>query len=116
MTDAPTSHDLTESESMDTARRSFLSLGLRTAFGVTIAYTTSARAALCVDPEDLSSADYSFRKYVKYTESSTEPNKSCSNCMFFKSGQAECGSCQVVAGSINAHGYCTSWQARIEQR
>jgi hypothetical protein len=97
---------------IDRNRRTFLQTSLQWSFAVTLLYAIPASAALCVDPEELSSTDYQFRKYVKYTEASTTPGKTCGGCAFFKPGPGECGSCQVVGGSINAQGYCTSWEQR----
>jgi len=101
---------------MNKDRRSFLAAGLRLSLGVTLVHSASTRAALCVDPEELGSADYQFRKYVEYTEASKDADKICGGCRYFKPSQDECGSCQVVAGRINSHGHCTSWEARIEKR
>ena len=108
---APQSHG--EKEDADLNRRSFLATGLQWSLATGVLYAATTRAAtLCVDPDDLSSADYQFRKYVEYTEASKNEAQSCGNCMFFKPGPGDCGSCQVVAGSINSHGHCTSWAAR----
>jgi hypothetical protein len=97
-------------------RRALLKTSVGFSLAATILHALPASATLCVDPEELSSADYSFRKYVQYTESSPKANQSCSNCASFKPSQSECGSCQVVAGSINAHGYCNGWSARVDKR
>ncbi|HYM34502.1 MAG TPA: high-potential iron-sulfur protein [Steroidobacteraceae bacterium] len=93
-------------------RRDLLAKSLLFSIATGALQATAAQTELCVDPDDLSSADYQFRKYVKYTESSDTPGKACSGCTFFKPGQGNCGSCQIVGGSINANGYCTSWNAR----
>jgi hypothetical protein len=72
---------------------------------------------MCADPDELSSTDRSFRKYVEYTESSKKPGEACGGCASFRPpAQGECGTCQVVAGSINANGHCTGWSARVEKR
>jgi hypothetical protein len=97
-------------------RRSLLAAGVRISVIVFLPIS-AARAAMCVDPDELGSADRSFRKYVEYTESSTKSSETCSNCASFKPGQPEpsdCGSCQVVAGAINPKGHCTGWSARAK--
>jgi hypothetical protein len=103
-------------EIANTGRRSLLTAGVRLSV-IAVLPITAARAAMCVDPDELGSADRSFRKYVEYTESSTKPSETCSNCASFKPGQPEpsdCGSCQVVAGAINPKGHCTGWSARTK--
>jgi hypothetical protein len=71
-----------------------------------------AHAELCQDPEELSSTDYSFRKYVEYTEAWKNPDESCRHCASFRPSKEEsaCGRCQAVGGSINPNGHCTGWE------
>jgi len=99
-------------------RRHFIANGIRLSFAATALHALPARAALCVDPEELSSVDYSFRKYVEYTESYSDPIKTCSQCANFKppANGGECGTCSVVAGSINKNGHCTGWEPRKENK
>jgi len=100
-----------------TERRVFLKAGLRFTLAAAVLPTAAARATLCVDPEELSGTDYSFRKYVEYTESSPDPNKACRLCASFRPpAQGDCGTCQQVAGSINANGRCNGWEARSAKR
>jgi hypothetical protein len=115
MSDFPDASNSHANEAPNRKRRSLLKAGIRLSLAAPMLPIT-ARAAMCVDPDELSSTDYAFRKYVEYTESSSKPDKTCSGCQFFKPSQGECGSCQVVAGSINAHGYCKSWEARVEKK
>lgn len=97
---------------MDSKRRSFLANCIHLSVGMT-ALHSAARAELCEDPEELSSVDYSFRKYVEYTESSPHKDKSCSGCNSFRPpAEGDCGTCRAVAGKINKAGYCTGWEAR----
>ncbi len=98
-------------------RRSLLAIGVRLSFVGSVLPATAAHAALCVDPEELSSTDYSFRKYVQYTESSPNPDKACRRCASFRPpDQGDCGKCQQVAGSVNANGHCNGWEARVEKK
>jgi hypothetical protein len=111
MTDA-TSLTATTEETTNLQRRSFLLNGLRISLAVPL-LTSTARAELCEDPEELSSVDYSFRKYVEYTESSPHKDKSCFGCNSFKPpAEGDCGTCRAVAGKINKNGHCTGWEAR----
>jgi hypothetical protein len=103
-------------EAMKNERRLFLKAGLRFTLAASVLPTAAARATLCVDPEELSSTDYSFRKYVHYTESSLDPEKPCRRCAsFIPPTQGDCGTCKQVAGSINANGHCDGWEARPQQ-
>ncbi len=37
----------------------------------------------------------------------------CSNCQFFKGGEGEWGTCQILAaGAVNKNGWCNSWGAK----
>jgi len=99
-------------KSINEARRSLLRTTLRWSLAATVLPALSARATMCADPEELATVDYQFRKYVKYTESSPEARKTCSGCAFFKASASECGTCQVVGGSINAQGHCNSWEQK----
>jgi hypothetical protein len=97
-------------------RRLFLKAGLRFTLAASVLSTAAARATLCVDPEELSSTDYSFRKYVEYTESTPKPDQPCRLCASFRPPvQGDCGTCQQVAGSVNANGHCTGWEARAKK-
>ena len=101
-----------EISEVNPARRSLLGRGLQLALGVSVVSASARAATLCADPDELNSADRAFRKYVEYTENYSKEEQTCAHCMFFKQGQGECGSCQVVAGSINAHGNCTSFSPK----
>lgn len=93
-------------------RRSFLVSSVGLSLGIA-ALPPKARAELCVDPDELSSVDYSFRKYVQYTESSPHKDKSCSGCnSFIAPAEGDCGTCRAVAGKINKNGHCTGWEGR----
>jgi hypothetical protein len=117
VTDQPKFPKSAASETTSLQRRSLLTNGLRFSLAATLLGTTTARAALCVDPEELGGVDYSFRKYVEYTESSPHKDKSCSGCNSFQPpAEGDCGTCRAVAGSINKNGHCTGWEARAVGR
>jgi hypothetical protein len=117
MTKAPTISTSDLGENTDMKRRSLIGAGIRLSLAVTVLRASAAGAEMCADPDELSSVDRSFRKYVEYTESSKKAGETCSSCASFRPpSQGECGTCQVVAGSINVNGHCTGWSARGEKR
>jgi hypothetical protein len=71
------------------------------------------KAAVCNDPGQLSSlseADRTARNVLKYVDTSTEANKTCSNCLQFQpAGDNQCGTCKVVKGPVAPTGYCSTW-------
>jgi hypothetical protein len=73
-----------------------------------------ARAALCQDPEELSHTDYSFRKYVEYTEAWPNKEEACRHCAAFLPAADEnaCGNCRAIAGSISPNGHCNGWERK----
>ncbi|GAB5412890.1 MAG: hypothetical protein Cons2KO_04930 [Congregibacter sp.] len=70
-------------------------------------------ALVCADPGDMTSAQESVRRTLRYVEMSTDPARSCSGCDFFKpSASGACGSCEIFdGGPANPGGYCDSWSA-----
>src|SRR4249920_3072909 len=117
MSKLPPACTSTDAETTNTERRSLLTAGIRWSLAAAVLRTTTARAEMCADPDELSSVDRSFRKYVEYTESSKTPGEACNGCESFRPpAQGECGACRAVAGSINANGHCTGWSARVEKR
>jgi len=74
---------------------------------------TAAESSKCVDPEELTPAEAGLRRSLGYTDTSSQPQKSCSGCGFFSAADAGCGTCKILnGGAVNAGGYCTSWSAR----
>lgn len=67
----------------------------------------------CTDTSGLSGPDLTMRNTLKYVDRSPDPQKLCSNCMFFNPpAQQGCGGCKLIKGPINPKGYCTSWAAK----
>ena len=97
-------------------RRAFLSRGAALTLSATVLPAVGQEAQLCQDPEELSSTDYSFRKYVEYTESWPNREQDCSRCASFLPApeNSACGRCRAIAGSINPQGHCTGWSPRKE--
>lgn len=71
----------------------------------------AAAAASCNDTSTLSAEDKQQRTNLQYVEKSADPAKKCSTCALFiaPAAGAACGGCNLVKGTINPEGYCTSW-------
>lgn len=95
-------------------RRSVLAKGAATVLAIAVPLNFVSAAELCQDPESLSSTDYSFRKYVEFTESWDNKDETCRRCAAFIPGPDEngCGRCKAIAGSINPNGHCTGWERK----
>jgi hypothetical protein len=95
------------------SRRSVITKGAATVIAVAVPMKF-ARAELCQNPEELSSTDYSFRKYVEFTEAWANKDETCRRCAAFIPGPDEnaCGKCRAIAGSINPNGHCTGWEPK----
>jgi hypothetical protein len=67
----------------------------------------------CSDPALLSRGEEQMRKTLEYLEVTTVENKECAQCQFFSAADERgCGHCEILAGSVNGQGYCTSWAHR----
>jgi len=68
-------------------------------------------AADCNDLSGLSEADIKQRESVSYVALSTDADKNCTNCRFFKAAEdgSGCGSCQLIKGPVSPDGNCKSW-------
>ena len=66
----------------------------------------NAADLVCEKP---SARDASFRETQNYTEKSTDAQKSCSTCSFFRGQPNACGRCLVFDGPANPAGHCDSW-------
>lgn len=93
-------------------RRKFLALGL-TIPAVTLV-TKAARAAECVDLDELSDNIASMRESLEYMDSAADPAQTCSGCEYFKPVQPDdtCGPCNVLTSPVSARGHCVSWTKR----
>jgi High potential iron-sulfur protein len=70
-------------------------------------------APACSDPDNLSNSEQALRKSLDYVETSADAKKTCRGCSFFAlEGQGPCGSCQIMNGTVNANGHCTSWNSK----
>ena len=76
---------------------------------------STATADPCTDVSGLTDIELTMRnETLRYVAESPEPGKLCDNCKFWEPAAegATCGGCQLVKGSINPKGYCTSWFAK----
>jgi hypothetical protein len=96
----------------DAGRRSLLKFAIGLSLVLALLNGKAEVVAGCTDPDDLSGADVALRKSVEYTDKSSDENKTCRGCAFFKAGAGGCGTCQIVSGLVSATGHCTSWSAR----
>jgi hypothetical protein len=69
----------------------------------------------CSDLNGLTAAEKESRELYRYVPDSPHEDKKCHLCNYFipPTGNAPCGTCQVVKGPINPDGYCTSWVKKI---
>lgn len=70
----------------------------------------------CSSTAGLDAPAIANRTALQYVEHSTRSSAHCSNCRFYTAsppvgGAPSCGSCTVVAGTINPDGYCNSFSA-----
>ena len=93
-------------------RRKLLALGLQIPAAALI--VQSARAAECVDPDELSDSILSMRESLEYTDEASDPQRTCSGCEYFKPKKSgdSCGPCNVLTSPVNAKGHCVSWTKR----
>jgi hypothetical protein len=81
-------------------------------FGLAACGKNEGSAMVCADPNNMTSAEESLRRTLKYTETSSDPAKICSGCAFFHAAQQAggCGSCEMFGGKpVNPGGHCDSW-------
>jgi len=80
--------------------------------GLSACGSDSGNAMVCADPAQMTSAEESVRRTLKYVEVSPDSTKVCAGCSFFHAGgEAEgCGGCEMFGGGpVNPGGYCDSW-------
>ena len=65
----------------------------------------------CIDVSGLTEQEKQTRVTNAYVGKSTIKGKECDDCRLFRTGDP-CGTCELVKGPINPHGYCTEWVAR----
>ena len=68
-------------------------------------------SADCNDVSGLTEADIKQRESVQYVAVSTDAEKKCSNCRFYKpaADASSCGGCQLFQGPVALDGNCKSW-------
>ncbi len=71
-----------------------------------------ASAAVCADPDAMTSGERALRASMNYTEKSTNPQQVCAGCAFFHAGEGQCGTCDMFTGGpANRDGRCDSWSS-----
>ena len=65
----------------------------------------------CYDPEKQPD-NAGLRQALHYVEVSSDTQRTCSGCAFFKTAEEACGRCQIFDGPANPRGHCDSWSAR----
>lgn len=78
-----------------------------------VAWSYSASAAQCFDPNKLPNAG--LRKSLNFKAVSSDSKKNCAACAFFTatSNQSECGKCVLFAGGpVSRNSVCDSWAAK----
>ncbi len=68
----------------------------------------------CNDVSALSASEKAVRDALKYSDTSPDPAKLCSNCLQYEvaAEPSKCGGCKIVKGPIHPDGYCVSWVAK----
>jgi hypothetical protein len=96
---------------MIVARRRFLALA---AIGAPLAVlgVDAARAATCYDPAALPLSQKNRRRSLGYMETAGDAARRCQGCAFFTAGAEGCGTCALLAASVNAGASCGSFAAR----
>lgn len=80
--------------------------------GLSACGSDGSSAMLCADPSQMTSAEESVRRTLRYMEISPDPAKVCSGCDFFHAATETngCGTCEMFAGNpVNPGGFCDSW-------
>lgn len=66
----------------------------------------------CTDVGGLSDADQAARVNAGYSDRSTDPKRSCSECHQFLSGGGGCGACKLFRGPVHPKGTCRVFGAK----
>lgn len=68
----------------------------------------------CTDTTGLSEQQVHVREALNYTDDSSRPNQTCSNCQLWEEAQVHghCGGCKTVPGPIHPEGWCSAWVSR----
>ncbi|WP_373078200.1 high-potential iron-sulfur protein [Zhongshania sp.] len=82
--------------------------------GAGIVLGNTALAESCFDMAKLPMSDRNLRKSLNFIAVSTDSQKSCGGCAFFKATQtASCGTCMMFSGGgVAAESLCDSWVAK----
>jgi hypothetical protein len=71
-----------------------------------------ANAAACVDVKSLDAGEQATRNELHWMAATTNAAQPCTNCGFFMSTSADCGTCMIFNGPTTPNGHCDSWAAK----
>lgn len=98
-------------------RRRFLASGAVGVASITALVALSAcrkRQFSCNSTNGLSPEDVDVRKRLFYSDTSSDPQKTCASCQHYVPAPAgECGGCKLIKGPIHPQGYCKSYVPQI---
>lgn len=89
-----------------------LPIGGSILLGLAACGSKKSNSMVCADPSNMTSAQESVRRTLKYTETSPDPAKTCSDCVFFHAAAEPggCGKCEMFGlEPANPGGHCDSW-------
>lgn len=94
-----------------------LPIGGSVLLGLAACGRDSSSSMVCADESAMTAAEKSLRRTLEYTETSSDPAKTCSDCEFFRAEKdaSGCGTCEMFGGKqANSGGYCVSWSVDPE--
>jgi hypothetical protein len=97
------------------SRRAMIMKIVRISVGAALVVALSDAAGaekVCADPKAMDNSQQGLRMSLNYTETSSDPSKTCSVCAFFQPNPDGCGTCMIFSGPANAKGHCDSWAAK----
>jgi hypothetical protein len=96
---------------MDSTRR--LAVTLLGLAPLMLAKTARAQTPSCFDPNALPLSQKSRRRSLGYLDPSSDPERRCAGCSFFKASDAQCGACGMLSGGpVSASAVCSAFAAR----
>lgn len=98
-------------------RRTILRQGMNCSVGAAISLGMSGcgtgddKTIGCSDPSELSRSEISMRTSLNYTDTSSDPDKTCLGCAFFTGNEpgGSCGRCEILDSQVGSQAYCDSW-------
>lgn len=90
------------------------SLGAAISVGISGCGESDNKTIACSDPSALGRSEISMRNSLNYTDTSSDPDRTCQGCAFFTGNEpgGSCGRCEIVDGQVGSQAYCDSWSQR----